>query len=217
MAKLSIVVKNQTETKTIRVEGLDQQLIATLIRETVWLPSASTQNLKVHISHTAKEFMESVEKDNHGPKIVPKPSVEVEKKEEETKLPPGLYVKMENGGGPAVPSRSKKLPLLGSENRSSFALGEFFPPELKNSKTGENGELLLKTYVKCPDCGSEHKGRFTKPDNAYIKCFDCKTKLELWPVSIEKQFFEGQEIPQIGPDGYYLVAKTYYDDEPLFD
>lgn len=81
-----------------------------------------------------------------------------------------------------------------------------------NTKVTPTGILLLRTYMKCPHCNREHKNRYSRYSNPWIKCFGCDEKVLLAPISPETFLHEGEMIPVMAADGYYLVANEPYEE-----
>lgn len=190
MAKLSIVVKNNKETKTVKVEGLSEQETVKLIKETLGI-GFSFPAMKVH--------------PNTDPIIAPcsAPSPIKTAATDSEGISPVVQAQ-------AYKNRNRQLPLIGSENRSSFSIEDSLRTSLENTKLSPDGVRLFRTYAKCPNCETVHPGRYVNSDQKYLKCFECDDKIEIQPATKDTQIFEGKEIPKLSVDGYYFSAKWQY-------
>jgi hypothetical protein len=201
MTKLSIVVKNEKETKTVKVEGLSEQAICNVIRETFGLGFT----LPPMMTHPNTDPIILPLKAREGTaSIVVKPSTTIISNNDKEPGVSALEVAERHR------QRNKQLPLLGSENRSSFSLEDSARTSMQNTKMTEGGVRLFRTYSKCPHCETEHTGRYVNAEQEYVKCFECKEKIAVLPATEENQIFEGKEIPKMSIDGYYFSAKNEY-------
>lgn len=111
---------------------------------------------------------------------------------------------------PLSKRQSRSITVLHSTPETSVAVAEPPKKELEHVKYSPGGDLLFRTHVSCV-CGSNHPMRHVGLTSAYLKCFECKERLEVVPASLETQTFEGRTVPVMDEHGYYYYAYSPYE------
>lgn len=112
-------------------------------------------------------------------------------------------------------SRTKQLPKIGEENRSSFPVIEAakIKPKISGIKE-KNGVEVYQCYYWCKNESCRHKGkRYIQPDRDFVTCHECGTKLKVRPATeFTQETGEHAGLPFQDSFGNFYRADEIYEE-----